>query len=64
MSSKVTPLPTARPAPRPGDPPAMTLEEIRETVRPDLAGVDAMIRARLKSAVPLVDQVRAKRWTG
>ena len=35
----------------------MPLEDIRELVRPDLAGVDAMIRARLKSAVPLVDQV-------
>ena len=35
----------------------MPLEEIRELVRPDLAAVDAMIRARLKSAVPLVDQV-------
>jgi octaprenyl-diphosphate synthase len=35
----------------------MSLEEIRTLVRPDLAAVDAMIRARLKSAVPLVDQV-------
>ncbi|HEV8444961.1 MAG TPA: octaprenyl diphosphate synthase [Steroidobacteraceae bacterium] len=35
----------------------MTLEEIRTLVRPDLAAVDAMIRARLKSTVPLVDQV-------
>jgi octaprenyl-diphosphate synthase len=35
----------------------MSLEEIRTLVRTDLAGVDAMIRARLKSAVPLVDQV-------
>ena len=35
----------------------MPLEEIRELVRTDLAAVDAMIRARLKSAVPLVDQV-------
>jgi octaprenyl-diphosphate synthase len=35
----------------------MSLEDIRDTVRDDLAGADAMIRARLKSAVPLVDQV-------
>jgi len=35
----------------------MPLEEIRALVRPDLDAVDAMIRARLKSAVPLVDQV-------
>ncbi len=57
MSSKVTPLPTSRPAPRPGDAPAMPLEEIRALVRNDLASVDTMIRARLKSTVPLVDQV-------
>jgi octaprenyl-diphosphate synthase len=57
MSSKVTQLPTSRSTPRAGEPPAMTLEEIRESVRADLGGVDAMIRARLKSAVPLVDQV-------
>ncbi|MEO8016687.1 MAG: octaprenyl diphosphate synthase [Pseudomonadota bacterium] len=35
----------------------MPLEEIRGLVRTDLASVDTMIRARLKSAVPLVDQV-------
>jgi octaprenyl-diphosphate synthase len=35
----------------------MSLEEIRALVKADLAAVDAMIRARLKSAVPLVDQV-------
>lgn len=35
----------------------MTLEEIRALVRPDLGAVDQVIRARLKSAVPLVDQV-------
>jgi octaprenyl-diphosphate synthase len=35
----------------------MPLEDIRALVRADLAGVDSMIRARLKSAVPLVDQV-------
>jgi len=35
----------------------MSLEEIRESVRTDLGAVDDMIRARLKSAVPLVDQV-------
>jgi octaprenyl-diphosphate synthase len=57
MSSKVTQLPTSRSAARPGDTPAVSLEEIRAVVRTDLAAVDAMIRARLKSAVPLVDQV-------
>jgi len=56
MSPKVTPLPTSRPAPRPGVAPAMPLEEIRALVRADLAAVDTMIRARLKSTVPLVDQ--------
>jgi octaprenyl-diphosphate synthase len=35
----------------------MTLEDIRELVRADLRSVDEVIRARLKSAVPLVDQV-------
>ena len=35
----------------------MTLEEIRALVEADLAGVDDAIRQRLKSAVPLVDQV-------
>ncbi|HEU4592057.1 MAG TPA: octaprenyl diphosphate synthase [Steroidobacteraceae bacterium] len=35
----------------------MPLEDIRALVRPDLVAVDAMIRARLKSTVPLVDQV-------
>jgi octaprenyl-diphosphate synthase len=35
----------------------MSLEEIRALVRTDLAAVDTMIRARLKSTVPLVDQV-------
>jgi len=35
----------------------MTLEEIRALVRTDLASVDEVIRARLKSAVPLVDQI-------
>src|SRR6187549_2530886 len=57
MSSKVTPLPTSRSVARNSDAPAMSLEEIRGLVRTDLAAVDAMIRARLKSAVPLVDQV-------
>jgi octaprenyl-diphosphate synthase len=57
MSSKVTQLPSSRPATRNGEASAMSLEEIRALVRPDLAAVDAMIRARLKSAVPLVDQV-------
>src|SRR5690242_9689483 len=36
---------------------AMTLEEIRALVKPDLDSVDQVIRARLKSAVPLVDRV-------
>src|SRR3954465_1396839 len=57
MSSKVTTLPTPRSAARPGDSLPVTLDDIRAPVGPDLAGVDAMIRARLKSAVPLVDQV-------
>src|SRR5579863_4095998 len=35
----------------------MTLEEIRALVQPDLASVNEVIRARLKSAVPLVDQI-------
>ncbi|HVO45422.1 MAG TPA: polyprenyl synthetase family protein [Steroidobacteraceae bacterium] len=35
----------------------MTLEEIRALVRTDLQAVDQVIRARLKSAVPLVDQI-------
>jgi octaprenyl-diphosphate synthase len=39
------------------DPKAMTLEDIRALVQADLRSVDAVIRARLKSAVPLVDQV-------
>ena len=35
----------------------MTLDEIRALVQSDLARVDEVIRARLKSTVPLVDQV-------
>ncbi len=35
----------------------MTLEEIRALVRSDMASVDNVIRARLKSTVPLVDRV-------
>ena len=35
----------------------MTLDEIRALVRSDLSAVDAVVRSRLKSAVPLVDQV-------
>ena len=57
MSSKVTQLPTSRAAARNSDAPAMPLDEIRGLVRTDLAAVDTMIRARLKSTVPLVDQV-------
>src|SRR6201990_534911 len=37
--------------------PPMTLEEVRALVRTDLESVNRVIRARLKSAVPLVDQV-------
>jgi octaprenyl-diphosphate synthase len=35
----------------------MTLDQIRALVRSDLANVDQVIRARLKSSVPLVDRV-------
>jgi octaprenyl-diphosphate synthase len=35
----------------------MTLEDIRALVQGDLRSVDDVIRARLKSAVPLVDQI-------
>jgi len=35
----------------------MTLDEIRSLAEGDLSAVDGVIRARLKSAVPLVDQV-------
>jgi octaprenyl-diphosphate synthase len=35
----------------------MTLDEIRALVGADMAAVDTVIRSRLKSAVPLVDQV-------
>src|SRR5687768_8955799 len=57
MPSNLTLLSTSRPGPRVPDAPVMPLEEIRALVRTDLAAVDTMIRARLKSAVPLVDQV-------
>ena len=57
MSSKITSLPTSRPAPRPVEAPVMALDEIRACVAPDLVAVDAMIRSRLKSVVPLVDQI-------
>jgi octaprenyl-diphosphate synthase len=57
MSPKVTHLPSSRPLSPPAGPPVPSLEEIRAPVRADLLAVDAMIRARLKSAVPLVDQV-------
>jgi octaprenyl-diphosphate synthase len=36
---------------------AMTLTEIRALVQADLRAVDGVIRSRLKSAVPLVDQI-------
>ena len=35
----------------------MTLEDIRALVHSDLRSVDCVIRARLKSSVPLVDQI-------
>src|ERR1700723_2153198 len=35
----------------------MTLSEIRSIVHSDLTAVDAVIRARLKSSVPLVDRI-------
>ena len=38
-------------------PPALSLTEIRALVQADLRAVDAVIRSRLKSAVPLVDQI-------
>jgi octaprenyl-diphosphate synthase len=57
MSSKVTQLPTSRPGPRASESPPPSLADIRAPVTADLGAVDAMIRARLKSAVPLVDQV-------
>jgi octaprenyl-diphosphate synthase len=57
MSSKVTSLPTPRSPARPADALPLTLDDIRACVRPDLAAVDSLIRARLKSAVPLVDQI-------
>src|SRR5579859_6054973 len=38
-------------------PGTMTLEEIRALVQTDLESVNRVIRARLKSAVPLVDQI-------
>jgi octaprenyl-diphosphate synthase len=57
MASKITQLPAPRLAPRAAEAPTLSLEEIRAPVRLDLMAVDAMIRARLKSAVPLVDQV-------
>jgi octaprenyl-diphosphate synthase len=57
MSSKVTSFPSPRPPARPADPMPLTLDDIRACIRPDLAAVDALIRARLKSAVPLVDQI-------
>src|SRR3979411_768849 len=38
-------------------PVTMNLEEIRALVQTDLESVNRIIRARLKSAVPLVDQI-------
>src|SRR5256714_5908468 len=42
----------------------MTVEEIRALVQAVLRSVDGVIRARLKSAVPLVDQVAEHIVTG
>src|SRR5579864_7723620 len=49
------PAPLARAAVRPQTP--MSLEEIRALVQADLRSVDDVVRARLKSAVPLVDRI-------
>jgi len=57
MSSKVTSFPSPRSPARPADSLPLTLDDIRACVRPDLGAVDTLIRARLKSAVPLVDQI-------
>ncbi len=57
MSSKVTSLPSAKAAPVSSREAPMALEDIRACVQSDLEAVDAMIRLRLKSAVPLVDQI-------
>src|ERR1044071_504041 len=57
MSSKVTSFPSPRSSAHSADSLPLTLDDIRACVRPDLASVDALIRARLKSAVPLVDQI-------
>jgi octaprenyl-diphosphate synthase len=57
MSSKVTSFPSPRSPARPAGALPLTLDDIRACVRPDLGSVDALIRARLKSAVPLVDQI-------
>jgi octaprenyl-diphosphate synthase len=51
VSHAMTALPLQR-----TDPPS-TLDEIRGLVHSDLRAVDSVVRARLKSAVPLVDQV-------
>lgn len=57
MSSNVTTFPSSRLNARSDGPAAPSLDEVRAPVRHDLTAVDAMVRARLKSAVPLVDQV-------
>src|ERR1041384_1985636 len=49
MSSKVTHLPTSRSASRNGEASSVDLEDIRALVRPDLAGVDATIAARIEN---------------
>ena len=42
----------------------MTLDEIRGLIQGDLDAVNAVVRARLKSSVALVDQVAAHIITG
>ena len=42
----------------------MTLDEIRALIQGDLDAVNAVVRARLKSSVALVDQVAAHIITG
>jgi octaprenyl-diphosphate synthase len=49
-------LPQTRSPKVPG-PKLMTLEEIRALIRADLESVDTVVRARLSSAVPLVERV-------
>ncbi len=43
--------------PGPSRRPEMSLDDIRQLIRPELAGVDDEIRAQMHSQVPLIDQV-------